>query len=97
MIDLNTTQLELARMNTKQYEKFDAKNVEDVNIRKVANEFESFFMQQLMDISLKNTKIAGEGAGSDIIKGMYTETMSRHTAGGMGISDLLYNYLSNNK
>ncbi len=97
MIDLNTTGLELARMNTKKYDNFDAKNVEDVNLRKVANEFESFFMQQLMDISLKTTNIAGEGAGSDIIKGMYTETMSRHTSGTMGISDLLYKYLSENK
>ena len=51
-------------------------------------------MQQLLDISLKNTKVAGEGTGSDIIKGMYTENLSKVSAGTLGISDMLYKFLS---
>lgn len=49
-----------------------------------------------MDISLKSTNVAGEGTGSDIIKGMYTETVSKNTKGTMGISDMLYQFLSQN-
>lgn len=97
MIDLNTTSIDLVKVNTDKYKNLDAKNVEDARIRQVSNEFESFFLQQLMDISLKSTNIAGEGAGSDIIKGMYTETLSRNSAGTMGISDMLYKYLSEKK
>lgn len=49
-----------------------------------------------MDISLKNTSVAGEGTGSDIIKGMYTEAVSKNTQGTLGISQLLYQFLSEN-
>jgi len=67
---------------------------DDQQLREVCDDFEAFFMQQLMDISLKSTNVAGEGAGSDIIKGMYTQTLSSASAGTMGISDMLYRFLS---
>jgi len=70
------------------------KNSDDKQLREVCNDFEAFFMQQMMDISLKSSKLAGEGAGSDIIKGMYTQTLSSASAGTMGISDMLYRFLS---
>lgn len=54
-------------------------------------------MKQLLDISLKDSTIAGEGSGSDIIKGMYTDSISRQSAGTLGISDMLYNFLSERK
>ena len=63
-------------------------------LKDVCDNFESFFMQQLLDISLKNTNVAGDGTGSDIIKGMYTENLSRASSGTLGISDLLYKFLS---
>jgi flagellar protein FlgJ len=63
-------------------------------LKKVCNEFEAFFMQQIMDISLKNTNVAGEGTGSEIIKGMYTESLSRQSAGTLGISSMLFQFLS---
>ncbi len=81
----------------KNYENINATKLEDEALRKVSNDFESFFMQQLLDISLKSTKIAGEGSGSDIVKGMYTEAISRESTGTMGISDMLYNFLSERK
>lgn len=76
------------------YTNFDVSRVEDDALRKVTDDFESFFMQQLLDISLKNTPIAGEGSGSDIIKSMYTESIAKESTGTVGISDLLYNFLS---
>lgn len=63
-------------------------------LKKVCDDFEAFFMQQIMDISLKSTKIAGEGTGSEIIKGMYTESLSRQSAGTLGISTMLFQFLS---
>ena len=63
-------------------------------LKDVCDNFEAFFSQQLLDISLKNTKVAGGDTGSEIIKGMYTENISRVSTGSMGISDLLYRFLS---
>jgi flagellar protein FlgJ len=83
------------KLNT--YENLNVKkNMEDKELRRVSDEFESFFLQQMMDVSLKNTNVAGEGVGSDIVKGMYTEAMSKNSAGGFGISDMLYQFLSEN-
>ena len=78
----------------KPYENLNTSQLEDETLRKVTDDFEAFFMQQLLDISLKNTHFAGEGSGSDIIKGMYTEAVSRQSSGTVGISDKLYNILT---
>jgi len=70
---------------------------EDKALRDVCNNFEAFFMNQILETSLKSSKIAGEGTGSDIIKSMYTDAISRNSSGSMGISDMLYSFLSENK
>ena len=72
-------------------------NINDNNLQEVCNDFEAFFMNQLLEISLKSSKIAGEGVGSDIIKGMYTDSISQASTGTLGISDMLYKFLSENK
>lgn len=92
-VDLNT----IKSSPTDNYKNIDSSKLDDEALRKVSNDFEAFFMQQLLDISLKSTPIAGEGSGSDIIKGMYTEAISRQSTGTIGISDLLYNFLSERK
>lgn len=92
----NSTNVDLLQMNSESLKNANTKNLEDKELRKVADDFESFFMQQIMDVSLKSNNIAGEAAGSDIIKGMYTQTLSQQTAGSLGISDLLYDFLSKN-
>ncbi len=96
-MDINTNFVNIA--NIKKDPSVDLKNLnpsnlEDEALRKVTDDFEAFFMQQLLDISLKNTKVAGEGSGSDIIKGMYTEAVSRQSVGTVGISDMLYSFLT---
>jgi len=85
--------------NAKKFDNIDTKNLEDQQLKKVSDEFEAFFLKQIMDISLKSTKVAGEGAGSDIIKGMYTQAVSDNSTGSLGISTMLYEFLSreNNK
>jgi len=83
--------------NNKKFENIKTDNLEDKQLRQVANDFESFFLNQIMDVSLKSTKVAGEGAGSDIIKGMYTQTISENSAGSFGISNMIYEFLIENK
>ena len=70
------------------------KNKDDEKLKKVCNDFESFFLNQIMDVSLRSTKVAGEGAGSDIIKGMYTQALADSSSGGLGISNMLYEFLT---
>lgn len=86
-----------AVQNTKSFENIKTDNLEDEQLKKVSDEFEAYFLKQIMDISLKSTKVAGEAAGSDIIKGMYTQTVADNSAGSMGISSMLYEFLSRDK
>ena len=69
----------------------------DKALKSVCNDFESFFMNHLLETSLKSSNIAGEGTGSEIIKGMYTDALSKSSSGSLGISDMLYKFLSENK
>jgi len=96
-MELNTNFVDINSIKSnpvKNYKEINTSNLEDDALRKVTDDFESFFMKQLMDISLKSTPIAGEGSGSDIIKGMYTDAVSRQSTGTIGISDMLYNFLT---
>ena len=89
-VDINT-------IKPDKFKNITSNTVDDKNLKNVCDSFESFFMTQLLDISLKSTKVAGEGTGSDIIKGLYTESISNQSAGSLGISDMLYKFLSENK
>lgn len=82
--------------NTKKFDNIKTDNLENEQLKKVSDEFEAFFLKQIMDISLKSTKVAGEAAGSDIIKGMYTQAVSDSSTGSLGISNMLYEFLSRN-
>jgi Rod binding domain-containing protein len=69
----------------------------DKKLKEVCNNFEAFFMNQFLETSLKSSKMAGEGVGSDIIKGMYTDALSQKSTGSLGISDILFKFLSEKK
>lgn len=84
-------------LQTNKFDNLKIENIEDEKaLRKVSDDFESFFMNQIMDISLRSTNVAGEGAGSDIIKGMYLQSISDNATGSLGISDMIYEFLSKN-
>ena len=72
------------------------KNKDTEQLKKVCNDFESFFLNQIMDVSLRSTKVAGESPGSDIIKGMYTQALADNSTGSLGISNMLYEFLTQN-
>jgi len=96
-MELNTNFVDINNIKSNpvnNYKEVNTLKLEDEALRKVTNDFEAFFMQQLLDISLKSTSIAGEGSGSDIVKGMYTEAVAKESVGTVGISDMLYNFLT---
>lgn len=82
--------------NSKNFDNIKTENMHDEQLKKVSNDFEAFFLKQIMDISLKTTNVAGKAPGSDIIKGMYTQAISDNATGSMGISTMLYEFLSRN-
>ena len=94
MIDINTNVNVLDNTASSLTNKLNITSKSDENLKAVCDDFEAYFMQQLMDISLKSTNIAGEGTGSEIIKGLYTENIARSSGGNLGISDMLYRFLS---
>ena len=90
--------LDINTIKPRSYDNLDKMSLkEDGSLRDVCNNFESFFMNQILEVSLKSTKVAGEGTGSDIIKGMYTDSISQNSSGSLGISDMLYKFLSEKK
>jgi len=96
-MELNSTNLvDVSTLQNKDFKNIKTENLENKELREVADSFESFFLNQIMDVSLKSTKIAGEGAGSDIIKGMYLQNIADSSAGTFGISNMLYEFLSKN-
>lgn len=95
-MNIDSTFVNTTKLQGTDVKSLNTQNLQDESLKKVCDDFESFFTQQLLEISLKSSNIAGEGTGSEIIKGMYTETVSRDSAGTFGISDMLYNFLSEN-
>lgn len=96
-MEINSTNLvDVSTLQNKDFKNIKTENLENKELRDVANSFESFFLNQIMDVSLKSTNIAGEGPGSDIIKGMYLQNIADNSAGTFGISNMLYEFLSKN-
>ena len=84
-------------LQTKKFDNLKSEDIKDnEQLKKVCNDFESFFLNQIMDVSLRSNKIAGEGPGSDIIKGMYTQSVADNATGSLGISTMLYEFLTKN-
>jgi len=97
MPQINTSYLNITSANSPSFSNINTKNLKEEELKNVCNKFESFFMQQLMDISLKSSNIAGKGTGSGIIKGLYTQGIADSSNGALGISDVLYKFLTENK
>ena len=96
-MELNSANLvDVSTLQNKDFKNIKTENLENKELREVANSFESFFLNQIMDVSLESTKVAGEGPGSDIIKGMYLQSIADNSAGTFGISNMLYEFLSKN-
>ena len=92
---INKDMLEINNLeNTKSIE---LKNKNEKQLKEVCDNFESYFINQTLDVSLRSSNIAGEGAGSDIIKSMYLQSVADSSTGNLGISSMLYEFLTKNK
>jgi len=70
---------------------------DEVKLREQTDAFEAFLLKQVLDISLKNeNKLFGKDPGDKIYQSMYNDTMSKSLSGGMGFSEILFNYLKEN-
>jgi len=97
-MEINNQFLDINTIKPKSYDEITNKNLkDDSSLREVCNNFEAFFMNQILETSLKSSNVAGEGTGSEIIKGMYTDALSQNSSGSLGISDMLYKFLSEKK
>ena len=97
-MDVTNQFLDVNSIKPKRLDNLNNKSLDsDKALKEVCNDFESFFMNQFLEVSLKTSNIAGEGTGSEIIKGMYTDALSRESGGNMGISEMLYKFLSEKK
>jgi len=97
-MEINNQFLDINTIKPKSYDDITNKNLkDDSSLRDVCNNFEAFFMNQILETSLKSSNVAGEGTGSEIIKGMYTDALSQNSSGSLGISDMLYKFLSEKK
>lgn len=97
-MDITNQFLDINAIKPKQLDNLnDQQLTKDKALKEVCNDFESFFMNQFLETSLKSSNIAGEGTGSEIIKGMYTDAVSRQSGGALGISEILYKFLSERK
>jgi Rod binding domain-containing protein len=84
-------------LNTKKFNNLNVDEIKDEEkLREISNDFESFFINQIMDVSLRSSNIAGEEVGSDIVKSMYIQAIADKSSGTFGISDMLFDFLSKN-
>jgi peptidoglycan hydrolase FlgJ len=66
----------------------------DVLLKEQTDQFEAYFVKQILDISMKNESgLLPKDAGDKIYKSMYNDTMSNALSGNLGLSQMLFEFL----
>ncbi len=74
--------------------KINVENSTDVRLKEQTDKFEAFFIKKVLDISLKNdNKLFEKDAGDKIYNSMYNDAMSDSLTGKFGFSEMLFNFL----
>lgn len=88
------------REQTDAFEAFLIKSIKiseakfDAALREQTDAFEAFLIKSILDISLKKkVSLFGKDASDEIYSSMYNDAMSQALGGGLGISEILFNYL----
>jgi Rod binding domain-containing protein len=80
------------------YNKIEKLSSDDVRLKEQTDKFEAFFIKKVLDISMKNeSKLFGKDAGDKIYNSMYNDAMSNSLSGGFGFSQLLFDFLKENR
>ena len=72
----------------------------DALLKEQTDKFEAFFLKQILDIALNSDEqnsLYPKDAGDKIYKSMYNDTMSNALSGHLGFSEMLFNYLKENR
>ena len=72
--------------------------LEDKALKEQTDNFEAIMVKQLLDDSLKaENSLFLKQTGADIYQSMYNDAVSKQVSGGFGFSQLLYDFLKDNK
>ncbi len=70
------------------------KSDSDTKLKEQTDRFEALFIKKVLDISIKtDNSLFPKGAGDEIYRSMYNDTMSNQLSGKFGFSELLFNFL----
>lgn len=74
------------------------KEVDDVALRAQTDKFEALMLKTLLDTSMKDEDpLYGKSPGDKIYKSMYRDQVAETVSGGFGLSELLFNFLKENR
>lgn len=66
----------------------------DQLLKEQTDQFEAYFVKQVLDIAMKNESgLLPKDAGDKIYKSMYNDTMSTALSGGLGLSQMIFEFL----
>lgn len=83
----------VALMNA-QYSQQSQELKNDERLKEQTDQFEAYFLKQVLDIAMKNDSgLFPKDAGDKIYKSMYNDTMSSALSGGLGLSQMLFDFL----
>jgi len=72
--------------------------LDKVALKKQTDQFEAIILKQLLDTSMKDENtLFGKDPGDKIYNSMYRDEISKIGAGNMGISQMLFEYLSDGR
>ena len=87
----NTTALYQANQNTPKI----TEGMDKKALKEQTDQFEAIILKQLLDVSMKDeNSLFGKDPGDKIYNSMYRDEVSKMGAGSMGISQMLFNFLS---
>ena len=73
-------------------------DVNDKALRAQTDQFEALLLKTLLDTSMKDEDpLYGKDPGDKIYKSMSREKLSEVASGGFGLSEMLFNYLKDNR
>ncbi|PHR57881.1 MAG: hypothetical protein COA44_05290 [Arcobacter sp.] len=72
--------------------------LDKVALKEQTDQFEAIILKQLLDVSMKDENtLFGKDPGDKIYNSMYRDEISKVGAGNMGISQMLFDFLSDGR
>ena len=73
------------------------KDMDDKKLKEVTDKFEAFFIEKILDVSLKHdNSLYSKDAGDKIYNSMYNDAISSAMGGKFGFSQMLFDFLKEN-